>query len=966
MINRKNITILIIFLFIPLGIRAQFYSTGNDPAKAKWMELKSENYRIIYPQEIDSLAKRYAFLLEEYRERIIKPYSLKPSPISVILHPYTTYSNGVVSWAPKRAEFYTSPQPYSGYSQNWEKQLVLHETRHIAQITAFTKGVYKYLHWFIGEQSTGIGVGLYPSRWFLESDAVVAETELSSAGRGRSADFLMYYRAAFLQGDNRNWDRWRFGSYKRYSPDVYAFGYLINSSIRYYGDNPDFSGELFDYLVKNFYNPAVIRNGYKKITGKTRFDHLQSGRELMTSIWRESIDTTIAFTPKEPLKAKRNRIYTEYISPVSPGREQPQTRVIAIKKGFENAAELVSIDSSGKERILRPFAGTTSKLQIHGNKLYWTETNPDPRWSLQTYSDIRSYDLTTKERRKLTNKEKYFNPSVSPDGKILAVTEYPVTGSSNLLLLDSERGEVLKSIPAPQMGQIRESAFIGGRVYATIISEEGIAIYSISHNDLQWQKETPLQFQTITDFRSVKDALIFRSDLDGVNNIYVYKPDIKHLQRLTNSEYGAAYPFLDEKNNELIYSDFNLDGYSPVKTAIDSLDWSVADFIQPYNHPVAELLQTQNKSGKDPLPHEIPEEEYKIKPYNKFKNLINIHSWAPVYYNVDKIMSMSYDTFYDLASLGAVAYSQNLLGTATTMLGYSYHNGFHSGHLKFSYSGLYPIFEISLDVNDRKSLSYSFQKNDVDQTQLVKTSTTDPYISGSILAYIPFNLSSSGWNRGIIPQLSYGFNNDLYNSNVGEKTLHKNQINYGVRLYQMRPIPHSGIYPKWGISLSLFGASAISRGEYFGDLAYIYGYLYTPGVTKSQGLRVAASYQRQFIDGKSFYLNGYASLPRGFSGSPSMKYGKLSFDYAIPVYLGDISLGWLAYLQRAQLIPFADMAFDIDNKNQKKELLSIGCDILFDTYFLRIAAPVSIGMRYARYDNFDNNYFGFLFNIAIP
>ena len=37
---------------------AQYYTTGDDPGKARWRQIKSENYIFIYPQEIDSLARK--------------------------------------------------------------------------------------------------------------------------------------------------------------------------------------------------------------------------------------------------------------------------------------------------------------------------------------------------------------------------------------------------------------------------------------------------------------------------------------------------------------------------------------------------------------------------------------------------------------------------------------------------------------------------------------------------------------------------------------------------------------------------------------------------------------------------------------------------------------------------------------------------------------------------------------------
>jgi hypothetical protein len=77
----------------------------------------------------------------------------------------------------------------------------------------------------------------------LEGDAVIAETELTNSGRGRVASFLEYYRLSFLQNKHRNWDKWRFGSLKHYTPNVYAFGYLINSTIRY-------RTKIMDFKVK--------------------------------------------------------------------------------------------------------------------------------------------------------------------------------------------------------------------------------------------------------------------------------------------------------------------------------------------------------------------------------------------------------------------------------------------------------------------------------------------------------------------------------------------------------------------------------------------------------------------------------------------------------------------------------------------------------------------------------------------
>ena len=71
----------------------------------------------------------------------------------------------------------------------------------------------------------------------LEGSAVIAETEGTLSGRGRTADFLEYYRVATGSGQRRNFYQWRYGSISRYTPDYYRAGYIAMS-----GDNYRFRG----------------------------------------------------------------------------------------------------------------------------------------------------------------------------------------------------------------------------------------------------------------------------------------------------------------------------------------------------------------------------------------------------------------------------------------------------------------------------------------------------------------------------------------------------------------------------------------------------------------------------------------------------------------------------------------------------------------------------------------------------
>ncbi|MBQ0006051.1 MAG: hypothetical protein KBS57_01430 [Alistipes sp.] len=67
--------------------RAQYYSLGNDPSRARWNRISSENFTIIYPRETDSLARQYLTGLELYRSQVLESVGVIVKMIPDILHP---------------------------------------------------------------------------------------------------------------------------------------------------------------------------------------------------------------------------------------------------------------------------------------------------------------------------------------------------------------------------------------------------------------------------------------------------------------------------------------------------------------------------------------------------------------------------------------------------------------------------------------------------------------------------------------------------------------------------------------------------------------------------------------------------------------------------------------------------------------------------------------------------------------
>ena len=220
-------------------------------------------------------------------------------------------------------------------------------------------------------------------------------------------------------------------------------------------------------------------------------------------------------------------------------------------------------------------------------------------------------------------------------------------------------------------------------------------------------------------------------------------------------------------------------GKQVFRSSVDSLLERKADFSQRHEYVLAESLTRQEKEASACDSCTEPEFSGNFSEpvrYRKFPHMFNVHSWAPVYVNVDNIMNMSFDHVWQAASLGATGIMQNRLSTGVGEFGYSAHKDpynpskwRHSGHFKFTYSGLYPVIEASVDFNDRAALQYTpyyYMMGNRASISLVSRPLDTPYVEGRISMYIPWNFSSGGWFRGFIPKVSYRISNDKFNTSL--------------------------------------------------------------------------------------------------------------------------------------------------------------------------------------------------------
>lgn len=1042
---------------------AQFSLTGNDPAALRWRQMETENFRLIFPKGEDSLARVYGTELEVARLRIARSsgYLIGQSykgKMPVVLHSRYVLPNASVTWAPKRMDIFTVNDPYEPMAMPWVRNLAIHEGRHAAQMQFGADRGNKALHWLFGEMAAGAFAGIYPGPAFLEGDAVVAETALSRSGRGRQASFLEYMRPAFDCGDRRDYYRWFYGSNKNYTPDYYRVGYMLIAGTRVFFNDPLFTQEYFDRAVRKgwLFN---LQKTVKAASGKSFNESFRIIEENFQQLWNVETALREPFMPSRQV-SRTPSMHTEYKGAVT----VDGSGIYSLKSGMATANSLVRLDASGNEKRIRSFASYTSSLFLdsESQRIFWSESVAGRRWTLGGSSRIRYVDLTKPRKvHDLTKKGRYFNPAPAPDGNVIAASEYPYAGGSRIVLLDAADGSVRESFTAPDSIQFTESAWIGDRLFAAGLSDNGMGVYEVTGPDSEGkailckllgpQPVTLSHLRTIPALRQAQGTerdrtlslskrpvsedrqLTFLCDRTGAMELYSLDVENLKLRQLTSTRYGISSPVF--KADTLYYSSLAASdrpkdykqGRMMYATAVSDLPVAEVRYEDIHKYLVADALTAQEKALGDTASVAAEVNFSQPGKYSKIR-FPHIHSWAPIYFNYDNVESVSGDDYYKTASLGATALFQNLLSTGYGMVGYGAHEDphkdgkwRHSGHFKYIFTGLYPVFEFSADFNDKASLD--IQKIQVTKGKMYrlynKGALTDkPYFEGGLKAYIPFNFSSGGISRGLIPQVKYKFTNDRYNdqillqhivekdgkeitetySTIGENHISTLQtLDVSLRGYVMRQKAPSQVFPSLGFGAEMGFHFRPGHMKAYNPTAYLYTYGYLPGFTARQGLRLSASMEVWYgpYEEGGIMEGALTAIPRGFVNtnlkgiinSCSESRWRVTADYAIPFADVDWSfLSPVAYIKNFELNPFFDWSYQTFSWNHElhynpgavtgENLFSVGADLTVRLgNFFWLPYDTQIGIRYARnfwhyidrfpISNLNKDYIGWIFSISL-
>jgi hypothetical protein len=930
----------IFFLWISLSVpsRAQYYNSGEDPASIRWKQIRTTNFQIIFPSEFAKEANRLANTLEYLYDHDAKTLNHKPRKISVLLHSQSSYSNGMVAWAPKRMELYTTPQQ-ENYGQDWLDQLAVHELRHVVQIDKLDQGITQIANILFGQQAVGAITGLLP-RWFLEGDAVNTETALTATGRGRTASFEMQMKTLVTSENSLySYEKALRGSYKDYVPDWYQLGYPMVAWTRKNFGTDVFSNDI-DFVAKRPFVAYPFPLSLKKQIGLPGGRLYRAAFTDLKHQWTSQINTV---KPEEytPWKTRNKKSYTNYQFP----QYVNDTTLLVVKSGMDQLNEFTLVYKNGKEKnIHTPGTYNMDAFSYAAGKYVWAEEIPDIRWPNRSYSCIKLGDLKKNSVSLLTRRTRYFAPALSPDGTKIATVEITRQNEYFLVILDAVSGNIIEQIVSPgqQLLQLPKWLANGNDIAMLATGKNGKSMVIFNDRDKSWKTIVPPTFRNMTQPSDAGDYIAFVSDDNGTDNLWAVNKYNKSVWQITNAKYGVGGPQISPNKDQISFAQYSSQGFDIVSAPFDPTSWKNKNEVSDHSIKLYEASAKQeNFNLQDSV---VPIKEYGVGSYSRLTHLINVHSWAPFYYTYDNA-----DVYNNRISPGLMLLSQDKLGTCVSSLGYSYdmyHPKQSFWNANITYKALFPAISFSMDYGGQEIVHRESQKLPPLFNDKIHTYTT---------IYFPLNFTSGCYITGLTPSMQWEYKNELFiNPTARDSSYHKGMsyISYGLYAYSYLRTSVRDLAPRWGFSFTGRYLSTPFENVQFNSLWYVRGKFYLPGLLNHHSLQLSLGYQEQ--SPLRYLFSSSLDFPRGYNDQTTYRLTAFTSDYAFPIFYPDLAAGALLYVKRIKGNLFCDVAenkYKFQNARNgpiywgTENLVSTGMDLMADFHLLRIIFPISAGVR---------------------
>jgi len=907
----RRLLSLLLPLLAPVAGAAQSLPilTQNPPA-LRWQEIRSPHFRVLYPAGLDTAAQRTAGRLEAVHAAEGATLGVQAKPIAVVLQNQTTVSNGFVTFLPRHAEFFTTPDQGQGLGTvDWLDGLVVHEFRHVNQFDKARQGFGRVVVPLLGDGGLGVSAVGVP-QWFFEGDAVGTETAFTRSGRGRIPYFGLGLRANLLNGRLYNYQKAVSGSLRDFVPDWYVLGYYLTSYAKaHYG--PDvWSRALGEYYRFPFY-PFSFSNGLKRTTGLHVEDLYARTMHELDSTWRAQRASQPTLTPVRELAGQAaTRVFTQYQYP----QYVTDSTVLALKSGLGDIAQLVLLGRHGAAPVGREKRVFTLGLQnipqllsVGGGKVVWPEFRQDPRWGQRVYSELKVLDLATGRLTRLGRGQRYAAAALSADGQRIVAVRTDERYHHALVILDAATGDVIRTLPNPKNDFYQQPRFspTGQAIVTVALSAAGKTLQLIEPTSGLAVDMLPVANVNLANPQLWGEYVLYNSPQSGTDDIYAVNYRTRQTYRVTSRPTGAYHIAVSPDGQRLALHDYRATGARVVELPLDPGTWQALptpardDAPQPY---VAALAAGEPGAARITALLASPDSagpRYGVRRYRPLAHAFRVFSYGVVQSPSGNAVSVGLR-------------SQDFLSTTQLFAGLSYDQTERTlaatGAL--SYQGRYPVLDVEATYGGRDVARY------IDRALPLDSLRRDQWQYARLLAgvRVPLVLTRSKYLQALtlggyyLHERVFGYDLPVRSrSEVGANTpLHAVQTSlaYASQLKQSA----RDVAPRGGATLL-----ATYRTTPFGTALQasqvgVQAGVYAPGLARHHALRLRGGFQYQ-QQRQQYNFASAISFPRAETSYISFdRLAVGSADYSLPLAFVHWSVGRVLYVQRLRATVFADVA----------------------------------------------------------
>ncbi|MBF9236338.1 hypothetical protein I2I05_02915 [Hymenobacter sp. BT683] len=917
---------------------------SQNPPSLRWQEVRTPHFRVIYNGPLDSAAQRTAARLEQLHGPSVATLGVVPRPIGVVMQNQTTVSNGFVTFLPRHAEFFTTPQQGLGLGTvDWLDGLAVHEFRHVGQFDKARQGIGRLLNPLLGDGALGIAAVGVP-QWFFEGDAVGTETALTRSGRGRIPNFNAGLRANLLAGRRYSYQKAVNGSLRDQVPDWYVLGYFMTSYLKTHHGADAWAKALDKYYRFPFY-PFSFSNGIRRSAGLTVEQLYDRTMTEIDSTWRVQQAAAPAITPVRELAASASeKVFTQY--------EYPQyvtdSTVLALKTGLDNIAQFVLLSRRGAERkvFVPGQLNMPEMLSVNGGKAVWPEFQQDARWGQRIASELKVLNLATGQLTRIGKGARYSAAALSPDGRRLVAVRTDAGYRHALVLVDAQTGAELQTLPNPHNDFYQQPRWHpdGRRLVAVTLSAAGKTIVVMDPTGQgpatgTAQPLLPVANVNLANPQPWGDFVLYNSSQSGIDNLYAVSARTGQTYRVTSRPVGAYHAAVSPDGRSLAFHDFRATGARVVEIPLDTTAWvripvATADLPGPY----AEALSAREPAGQlvsRPVPRaDSGASGYGVRRYSPLRHAFNVFSYGVVQSPTGNAVSLGLR-------------SQDLLNTTQLFAGVGYDQVERTASVigALSYQALYPVLDVDMTHGGR-DVAIIFQGQTLrDQWRYTRLSAG---------LRLPLNLTRSKYLQGLTIG-TYYLHEEVYDYDLPVRLSRAetgpnrplNAVQTTVSYASQLKRSARDVAPRWGSSfLGTWRTTPFGQGLDARQLAG-QGSVFLPGLGRHHAIRLRGGYQWQ--DRAQYQFAPAVSFPRG-QGYTSFDHLRVaSFDYSLPLAFTHWEVGRWLYVQRLRAAVFGDVGRGVNRLNTGERIYrnyrNVGFDALVQFNVLRLRTPFEAGVR---------------------